>query len=44
MLGFFIMLQSVVLSARRRGRARSLSGQKPNSAAPPDAPQDRAAP
>ncbi len=29
MLGFFIMLQSVVLSARRKGRMRPAAGQKP---------------
>ncbi len=40
MLGFFIMLQSVVLSARRRGRARRAAAQQPDIAPqPPDAPK-----
>ena len=41
MLGFFIMLQSVVLSARRRARSRRSDSQTPDSAAPPDTPQVR---
>ena len=41
MLGFFIMLQSVVLSARRRARSRRSDSQTPDSAAPPDMPQVR---
>ncbi len=41
MLGFFIMLQSMVLSARRRARSRRSDSQTPDSAAPPDTPQVR---